>query len=117
MPMKPQKPCRHPGCPNLTDDSYCTQHAPLYQRESANSRGYTSKWRKLSKLYLNKHPLCVECKRKGKLTPATVVDHIIPHRGNEELMWSESNWQSLCKKCHDRKTGRFDSTPKYEYIF
>ena len=35
---------------------------------------------------------------------AQVVDHIIPHRGDPSLMWDESNWQSLCKPCHDSKT-------------
>lgn len=115
MPMKSLKPCRHPGCPELTSDMYCTKHAPLYQRESAHSRGYNSKWRRLSKLYLKAHPLCCECKRQSKLTPATVVDHIVPHRGNQKLMWDESNWQSLCKRCHDRKTARFDRTPTYGY--
>jgi len=48
----------------------------------------------------------VECERKGHVIPATVVDHIIPHRGDETLFWDESNWQALCKKCHDRKTGK-----------
>ena len=115
MPMKPLKPCRHPGCPELTSDMYCTKHAPLYQRESAHSRGYNSKWRRISKLYLKAHPLCCECRRQGKLTPATVVDHIVPHRGNQKLMWDGSNWQSLCKQCHDRKTARFDRTPTYGY--
>ena len=115
MPMKPLKPCRHPGCPELTSDMYCTKHAPFYQRESAHGRGYNSKWRRLSKLYLKTHPLCCECRRQGKLTPATVVDHIGPHRGNQNLMWDESNWQSLCKRCHDRKTARFDRTPTYGY--
>ena len=33
------------------------------------------------------------------------VDHIIPHRGDPELFWDRSNWQALCKNCHDRKTG------------
>ena len=41
----------------------------------------------------------------SKLTPATVVGHIIPHRGNQKLFWDEKNWQPLCKDCHDRKTG------------
>ena len=41
----------------------------------------------------------------SKLTPATVVDHIIPHRGDKRLFWDEKNWQPLCKDCHDRKTG------------
>jgi len=47
----------------------------------------------------------MECQRNGKLSPATVVDHILPHRGDEDLFWDESNWQPLCKRCHDRKTG------------
>ena len=117
MPMKPLKPCRHPGCPNLTESSYCTVHSSDNQRASAHKRGYTSKWQRKSKLFLKAHPLCVECKRNHKLTPATVVDHIVPHRGNEQLMWSESNWQSLCKRCHDHKTGKHDKIPKYTYDF
>lgn len=115
MPYKPKKPCRQPGCPNLTYKAYCGQHIKMNRRESAHARGYTSKWRRLSKAYLMTNPLCVECKSNGKLTPATVVDHISPHRGNPQLMWSESNWQSLCKRCHDKKTGKFDRTPTYGY--
>ena len=42
---------------------------------------------------------------KGEIyTRATVVDHIRPHKGNRELFWDRTNWQSLCKQCHDRKT-------------
>ena len=40
------------------------------------------------------------------LTPATVVDHVIPHRGDRKLFWDEQNWQPLCKECHDKKTGQ-----------
>ena len=50
--------------------------------------------------------LCVSCQAEGKLTAATVVDHIIPHRGDMKLFWDESNWQPLCKEHHDQKTGR-----------
>jgi 5-methylcytosine-specific restriction protein A len=38
--------------------------------------------------------------------PATVVDHIVPHRGDPVLFWDEANWQGLCKLCHDAKTAR-----------
>ena len=51
----------------------------------------------------------------SRYVQATVVDHIIPHRGNEVLMWDENNYQALCKECHDRKTGHEDSTPEYRY--
>ena len=115
MPMKPPKPCKQLGCPNLTHNSYCPTHAPIHKRAGAAARGYNSRWQRLSKKYLQAHPLCVECKRTGRLTPATVVDHIVPHRGNPQLMWSEGNWQSLCKQCHDKKTGTHDSIPTYSY--
>lgn len=36
--------------------------------------------------------------------PATDVDHVIPHRGNERLFWNEQNWQALCYECHSQKT-------------
>lgn len=82
---------------------------------SATKRGYGSKWRTSSKAYLREHPLCEICKRNGKYVQATVVDHIKPHRGDNKLFWDKSNWQSLCKSCHDKKTGRFDSKPTYSY--
>ena len=59
--------------------------------------------------------MCVRCMAEGRYVPATVVDHIQPHRGNTVLMWDESNWQALCKRCHDRKTRKEDSTPVYKY--
>lgn len=105
MPMKPKRPCRHPGCPALSEGVYCETHRPLYARENASARGYDSRWKQARKAYLRQHPLCAECRRAGKLTPATVVDHIIPHRGEAQLFWDKSNWQPLCKDCHDHKTG------------
>ncbi len=105
MPRKPKRPCRHTGCPNLSDDVYCEAHRALYARENATTRGYDAKWRASRKRYLRRFPLCLECQHNGKLVPATVVDHILPHRGDEDLFWDESNWQPICKSCHDRKTG------------
>jgi len=37
---------------------------------------------------------------------ATLVDHIIPHRGSKALFWAKSNWQALCFDCHARKSAR-----------
>lgn len=105
MPRKPKRPCRHTGCPNLSDGVYCEAHRPLYARENATTRGYDAKWRASRMRYLRRYPLCMECQRNGKLVPATVVDHILPHRGDEDLFWDQNNWQPLCKRCHDRKTG------------
>ncbi|WP_330848890.1 HNH endonuclease [Mangrovicoccus ximenensis] len=42
--------------------------------------------------------------------PAQVVDHIQPHRGDQSLFWDVSNWQALCKCCHDREKQRQERT-------
>lgn len=61
----------------------------------------TTRWIKGRRLYLAKHPLCVFCHRRGLTQPARVVDHKIPHKGDVDLFFDESNWQGLCKTCHD----------------
>ena len=45
--------------------------------------------------------LCKYCLQVGKTKAAEVTDHIIPHEGDTELFWDQSNWQPLCKHCHD----------------
>ena len=59
-------------------------------------------------MYLNEHPLCVECAAYGGDVAATRVDHKRPHKGNYELFWDEGNWQSMCENCHNRKTAAED---------
>lgn len=76
------------------------------RRGSAASRGYDADWRLARAGFLAEHPLCEECRKRGKLTAATVVDHIKPHRGDKALFWNSRNWQSLCATCHGRKTAR-----------
>ena len=115
-PYAPPRPCRKPGCPGLTTDKsgYCEVHRQEVnrkydrQRGTASQRGYDRRWRKYRDLYLLDNPLCVDCKRQGRLTPATVVDHITPHKGDAELFWDSANHQALCKLCHDRKTAKTD---------
>jgi hypothetical protein len=31
------------------------------------------------------HPLCRMCEAEGKITVATIVDHVIPHKGDRVL--------------------------------
>ena len=59
-------------------------------RGSAAKRGYGRKWRKESKAYLDMNPVCAECQKAGYVTKATVVDHIIPHKGDMKLFWRRS---------------------------
>lgn len=60
----------------------------------------TSRWVKLRALHLSLSPLCVFCQQQGRTTAASVVDHITPHRGSEDLFWDPDNLQSLCASCH-----------------
>ena len=115
MPKRPLKPCGKVGCRELTEGRYCTQHqqdvARKYEQErgSAAQRGYDVRWRKARLVYLAKHPLCVHCLNDGRATVATVVDHIVPHKGNQMLFWDgENNWQSLCEHHHNLKTATVD---------
>ena len=114
MPRKPKGMCSYPGCPELTNDRFCEGHRKQEDRRyDRENRPYkklynSSRWQRLRKQFLMRHPLCVECKKRDRVTPATVVDHVIPHKGNEELFWNQENWQALCKSCHDRKTAKED---------
>ena len=78
------------------------------RRGTAASRGYDSRWKKARDGFLRKHPLCAECQEEGRVTAANVVDHIIPHKGDETLFWQRSNWRQLCTPHHNRKTARED---------
>lgn len=103
----------HHGCPELVlEGSRCSAHQRDQDREqdsrrgSSAQRGYGAAWQRARRRYLRGHPLCVDCEKAGQITEATVVDHIIPHRGDQGLFWDEDNWQPLCKAHHDQKTGR-----------
>ena len=103
-------------CPALVEagHGYCDKHKrdkqqqADSQRGTAHQRGYTGAWAKARKRYLAANPICVECDKEGRLTPATEVDHIEPHKGDYDKFWDESNWQSLCKSHHSSKTARED---------
>jgi 5-methylcytosine-specific restriction enzyme A len=113
------KPCAAPSCGALVRGPrrFCSRHVNRASpsiaeggRGTAHERGYDARWRAARAVYLDSHPLCVECQRHGRLTPARVVDHVVPHRGDQQLFWDESNWQALCDftsphDCHGKKTG------------
>lgn len=52
----------------------------------------------------NMLPPCSMC--LPRINEAKVIDHRIPHRGNERLFWDEANWQPLCEPCHNTKSAR-----------
>ena len=119
MPRRPDIPCKHPMCPRLIPygQKYCDEHKPLHtkDRDYSCERGYGYKWQQARKKFLQAHPICVRCYAEGKITEATVVDHIIPHRGDMKLFWDKSNWQPLCEHHHNVKTKTEDRDMEYRF--
>lgn len=118
MPMRPPRPCNAHGCSALVTgkERYCEAHRKAeYRRQnkdrpSARAQGYDHRWEKARRRFLSRpeHALCVHCGARGRTVEAKVVDHVIPHKGDMTLFWDTSNWQPLCKSCHDRKTAKED---------
>ncbi len=113
MPDIGMRACAAAGCTALVPygQHRCTQHRipRRVSKRAAHVAMYTTGWDKASKDFLARNPLCAQHERMGRLVSASVTDHIVPHRGNETLFWDTSNWQPLCKECHDQKTARQDA--------
>ncbi len=81
-------------------------------KRTAAERGYGARWQRERLTFLAAHPLCVMCEQQGRVKAANVVDHRIPHKGDQVLFWDQSNWQSLCTAHHSgdkqaqERTGR-----------
>jgi len=106
MPYKPKRPCRQPGCPNLTDNQvgYCNAHSQAADnyRDSAIQRGYDQTWRKVRRLILNENPLCVVCLQSKRVQAAELVHHKDRNPKNND----QDNLVALCIDCHAREHGK-----------
>lgn len=107
MPRKPKKPCRWPGCPNLTDNIYCEEHATQarrqydrFERAPDVHKKYGRAWTRIRSRYAMEHPLCERCLEEEQLTPVEEVHHILPvSKGGTH---DRSNLMSLCQSCHNK---------------
>ena len=118
MPWKPLRPCRHPGCPNLSEQAYCEIHRQKvkadvnrnYDRSKRDREMYnfyhSAAWIKLRSIKIKKNPLCEECYKHGHLKKASIVDHILPAREYPSNRLDIDNLQSLCAACHNKKHGK-----------
>jgi 5-methylcytosine-specific restriction endonuclease McrA len=88
------------------------RHGSIHQRivkaPNRASPYNTKRWRVERLDHLRSEPFCRFCAEQGRKIPATVVDHIQPWRGNLTLFWDRTNWQSLCKSCHDGAKQRLE---------
>ena len=61
-------------------------------------------WRKIRDTYMHEHPICEECLKSGKVTPAEDVHHKkTPFKNGEiqyGLLLDPDNLMSVCKECH-----------------
>jgi 5-methylcytosine-specific restriction enzyme A len=115
--------CRKPFCQALVEEpGLCKDHRnqrdrEYYAKRAAQGRtGWysTPEWKANREAYLRQHPFC-ECEVCKKALAsgerpdeAQVLDHIIPHEGDESLFWDPRNWQAMSKRHHDRKTATED---------
>lgn len=90
--------------------------------KSSAAKGYGYRWQQARADHLRRNPLCVFCRDKGRAVAASVVDHIkAPRLGDARLsgdaeriadawrlFWDRTNWQSLCKLCHDSTKQRME---------
>lgn len=64
----------------------------------------TARWRRLRLAQLQLQPLCENCQRHGRVTAATVCDHVDPKTKLDPVTFFEGPFQSLCDspqwRCH-----------------
>lgn len=79
------------------EHNWCEQVSKPMARERMPYN--TSAWQRLRAHQLSAFPLCAMCAARGRVTVATVCDHIDPHRGDHARFWA-GPFQSLCTPCH-----------------
>ena len=81
-----------------------------FQYMKRNQKFYDSTaWRRCRNYYISLHPLCEQCEREGRITVGQVIDHIKPLDQTDPYKddpFNENNLQTLCHKCHNKKTGK-----------
>ena len=82
-----------------------------WSKESRQSRGYGAAWDRIRKVVLKRDfGLCQPCRKRGLVTIATAVDHIVSKAKAAAMRWSqtridaEDNLQAICTACHEAKT-------------
>jgi 5-methylcytosine-specific restriction protein A len=66
----------------------------------------SSAWRAASRAFLAEpgNSVCAYC----RLALATLVDHVIAHKGDEGLFWDRANWRPCCLRCNSSKAAQVE---------
>lgn len=126
MPQRPLKPCKKPGCTNLTrnKEGYCDVHLAEYieqqkklkaerdkrydkQVRKTRDKKYwefykSNEWERVkTQAYIRDKGLCQWCWQKGIIRTADVVHHIVPIKEDWSKRFDLNNLVSLCHECHN----------------
>lgn len=111
LPDAPLRECGTQGCRTLTRSRLCAR----CEAEHGGDRGH--RWdtgrrpvRRITGRALQamrarlfkREPLCRKCRERGRVTLATIRDHVVPLA--EGGVDDETNEQPLCDVCSDEKT-------------
>jgi 5-methylcytosine-specific restriction enzyme A len=86
--------------PRGAPERAAVERAADERRGSARARGYTGRWDKARRTFLAAHPLCEYCAVDDRPEPATLVDHLYPHRTYPGTFWRTDLWVACCAGCH-----------------
>ncbi len=64
----------------------------------------TTAWQRLRSAKLAASPLCEPCERRGTVTPAKVVDHVVAISSGGDPFPPLEGLMSMCQSCHNFKT-------------
>jgi len=105
MPRAAPRPCSFKGCNTLVHDGSgrCVAHPrDAWSKVTPTKRITGRRLQAMREALFKRDPLCAECRRQGRVTPATQRDHIIPlSEGGAD---DETNEQGLCEPCHEVKS-------------
>ena len=123
MPYAAPQPCKRFGCPELTQSGFCKKCKKDPRHRAYSPRGTTqrrrrlneedrkldawyssSRWRSLRNSWISRNPCCALCLRAGVIKSGEVVDHIVERRDDDSKRLDSENLQTLCHKCHNRKS-------------
>lgn len=87
-----------------------TSSGPTFNGRKKRDSLYDTTWTMYRILFLRINGKCYACGEK-----ATVVDHLVAHKGDDKLFRKMDNHIPLCKMDHDTITAKFDRHEPPDY--